>query len=262
MKKTFIFTLLGGLLILGSVTLHYTFKMEKFEVDRLQFKDNINTLKLVLQDLGNLYATTKRGILLTQLSTVEDATILAFGDSIVEQMYFPLVNGKEVFNAGICGAQATESRVFFNAALDQSKFLLIVLSIGSNDAIRKLAVDPQEFIAAYRALADLAQQRNIPVVLATIPPLETSKKGAELFDPERIEAFNNGIKALGQERDLPVVDINAIIREKNAQRLDAFTVDGVHLNGVYARFWREAVYAAIRSSLAGKKDPAEAISPS
>jgi lysophospholipase L1-like esterase len=255
MKKRCTVATVGCLLLLGALFLYFRTERANLRLARQDFKNNAN---IIMNGLGDLYLTTKRAVLLDELDTVDAPGVFVFGDSIVERMYFPSVCGLNVFNAGISGARATESGEFLGAVLDRAPFRLMVLSMGTNDASRKLEVSPEAFSASYDHMVQAALDRKIRVILVTIPPLEESRKEILLlFDPERIAAFNERIMAIGKKHGLTVVDVNSLILSQTAERHDSFSVDGVHLNPTYARFWREAVYAAVRTALADAKSPGQ-----
>lgn len=244
--KKLLFMVVGGMSLWGSSYWYLGMEQAKLDAAKAIFCEHANML---LSDAINNSILVKQKSLLCNFETIDEKGVLFFGDSIVEQVYLPQVSHFTVYNAGVGGARATKSVDFLGAVLDQSLFRLMVLSIGVNDAFRSFNVSCEAFSASYEALVRAALNRKIPVILATIPPLEVSRQLSPQFDPERIADFNNCIMAIGSRHGLTVVDVNGLILAKTAERRDAFSLDGVHLTPAYARFWREAIYAAVRTAL-------------
>jgi lysophospholipase L1-like esterase len=238
------------LFLFCSLFVYFRVEQQKLNNDKKIFNKNTN---MITNDIVDSYIAAKQKIILCNFETIDDNGILFFGDSIVEQIYLPQISCLNVYNAGVGGARATASVKFLGAVLDRSLFRLMVLSIGTNDTLRKFSVAPEDFSTSYDAMVQVALDRKIPVILATIPPLEESQKLSQQFDPERIAAFNKRIMAIGRKHGLTVVDVNGLILEKTVERHDSFSRDGVHLNDTYSRFWRGAIYAAVRTALIDAK---------
>src|SRR5436190_14545685 len=105
-------------------------------------------------------------ILSYTLSGVDDPVIIV-GDSIVEASTLPRsLCGHAIVNAGLSGAStASDLGNWLSGALAQKRAGLIVVSLGTNDALVPLS--PQAFEARYRALlAQLAGFTSRLVVMA------------------------------------------------------------------------------------------------
>ena len=120
----------GIVIVILSIIIHYKVLIEKSEVNEMQFKENVHTMRLVLQNFGKVYEKTKQDILMSQLSSTENPAIMIFGDSIIEQMYLPSLDGRNVFNAGISGSRVVNSGDFLKNIISKSKIKLIVFSMG------------------------------------------------------------------------------------------------------------------------------------
>lgn len=218
-----------------------------------EISTNVDTINTVMRDLGGLYHRTRAAIILTQIKSQSDPVLLVFGDSIIEQMYYPPTAGYNVINAGISGAKALESLPFLQEVLAASKGPAVVLSIGANDAFGKTVASPEAFAAGYEALAKAVLQSGRALVLATLPSMEPGKLAAEHFDYKRVPEYNAHIREIGRRLGAQVADVHDVLDAWRQGRPDGATVDGVHLNGQAAAVWRTTVYAAVQKALAGAK---------
>ncbi|WP_428562130.1 MAG: SGNH/GDSL hydrolase family protein [Solidesulfovibrio sp. DCME] len=220
-----------------------------------EISSNVDTINMVMRDLGGLYYRTRSAIILTQIKSQADPLLVVFGDSIVEQMYCPATDGLNVVNAGISGSKALESLPFLQQVLAASKGPLVVLSIGANDAFGASVASPEQFAAGYEALARAVLDSGRALVVATLPPMEPGKLAAEHFHHPSIAAYNTRIREIGQRLGARVADVDDALDRWRQGRPEGATVDGVHLNGQAAAVWRDTVYAAVKSALAARPSP-------
>ena len=112
---------------------------------------------------------------LSMLSTSD--VILAFGDSLTEGVgakeseSYPAVlqqlSGRKVINAGISGEESTPGLARFPALLEEHQPKLLILCHGGNDILRKRNLGTMK--QNVRQMIQLAQDKNIPVVLLGVP---------------------------------------------------------------------------------------------
>jgi len=124
----------------------------------------------------------------------EDAVILTFGDSLTrgygagEAESYPAIleqlSGRKVINGGVSGELSEQGLDRLPALLDQYKPALLILCHGGNDILRKR--DLNQMGANIRAMIQLANQRNIPVVMLGVPQpglfLSSAKIYSEIAD--------------------------------------------------------------------------------
>lgn len=132
-----------------------------------------NILAFVL--LMYLTACTQTEPVYSKLSS--DGVILAFGDSLTygtgaaPKNSYPAIlsqlTGHTVINAGIPGEISENGLRRLPKLLDQHHPELLVLTHGANDILRKLPLDKAR--KNLETMVQLAQQRNIKVVMLAVP---------------------------------------------------------------------------------------------
>jgi len=249
-NKAILILLCSSLVCLSLLALYYKKGWNAVDGQLREISTNVETINTVMTDLSGIYARTRAGIILTQLKSQQEELLVVFGDSIVEQMYFPTTTGRNIINTGISGTKALEAKPFLEQILAASNGPLVVLSIGTNDAFGKAVASPDQFAVGYEELARTVLASGRKLVLATLPPMELDKIAAMQFDHASVDAYNIRIRDIGRRTGAVVADVNAVLTRRRAEHPGSFTVDGVHLDATAARVWRDTVYAAIDKALA------------
>lgn len=119
----------------------------------------------------------------------EDATILAFGDSLTygtgasQDADYPnilsVLSSHEVINAGVPGEITGNGLKRLPGLLDQYQPELLILIHGGNDLLKKIS--PQQTLNNLKQMISEAQQRKIKVVMLGVP-----KPSLLLFDSAEI----------------------------------------------------------------------------
>ena len=169
-----------------------------------------------------------------------DATILAFGDSLTHgtgagrSESYPAIlerlSGRTVINAGVPGEETTQGKSRLPTALDKSEPDLLILCHGGNDMLRKRNV--QQMLKNLRSMIREAQNRNIPIVLISVPKPTIFLSSADLY-AELAEEFN-----------LPIEDgILAEILSDNSLKSDQ-----IHPNAGGYKMMAEKIYILLQES--------------
>ncbi|MDD2733020.1 MAG: arylesterase [Desulfuromonadaceae bacterium] len=118
-----------------------------------------------------------------------DASILAFGDSLTagtgagETESYPAVLAnlisRKVINAGIPGEVSASGVLRLPELLDQERPALLILCHGGNDLLRH--TNHQLIADNLRAMIRMARERNISVMLVSVPSLGLSLKPPPLY---------------------------------------------------------------------------------
>jgi lysophospholipase L1-like esterase len=170
----------------------------------------------------------------------DDATILAFGDSLTYgtgakpgQGYpaaLERLTGRRVINAGVPGEITQQGLERLPGLLDQHQPQLLILCHGGNDMLRKKGLDAAA--DNLRQMIRLARERDIPVVLIGVP-----KPGLFLSTAE----FYGQIAA---EFQLPFED--AILADIESDR--ALKADAIHPNGAGYQKFADAIYRLLQQT--------------
>ncbi len=247
--KKIVFLLCCSVVILSALAFYYKRGWDTVDGQLREISNDVDSINMIMHDLGGLYGRTRSGIILTQLHSQDENLIVMFGDSIVEQMYFPETAGYNVINSGVSGARALESLPFLQKVLAASHGPAVVLSIGANDALGDKVATPEDFAAGYEALAKAVRQSGRALVLVTLPPMEPEKFTAVKFDYTRVADYNAAIREVGRRTGAVVAEVHDAIDAWRKGRPGGFTVDGVHLGAQAAALWRQIVYAAVARAL-------------
>ena len=167
-----------------------------------------------------------------------DAVILAFGDSLTygngarDGESYPAVlaklTGRIVINAGVSGEESSQGLERLPALLEKHRPQLLILCHGGNDILRKK--DKNKMEANVRQMIRMAQIKNIPVVLLSVP-----KPGLFLSPAE---VYGEIAESMG------VVFIKDLIPE--VLRNNALKSDTVHPNKEGYRVMAEHIYGVLQ----------------
>ncbi|SDS04308.1 SGNH/GDSL hydrolase family protein [Bradyrhizobium canariense] len=188
-------------------------------------------------DVVDDHRRARQLVLYYTLSRTEDPVIV-LGDSIVEASTLPRsICGHAIVNAGLNGAStASDLGNWLSQALDAKRAALIIVSLGTNDALVSATSSKQGFGDRYRAL--LAQLSKLTPQLAVleIPP---------------VEAKGRMTVAMQNEASATITEYNSVLPDVTSQSGAAFvalpamqkpsTIDGVHLSSGGYQAWDRAV---------------------
>jgi lysophospholipase L1-like esterase len=145
-----------------------------------------------------------------------------------------------VFNKGIPGEKAYQTRERFPQAISDADIALLM--IGVNDIIRPEGCpEPNNCQTAdhIAAMMRMASKSEIPVLVSTLTPAQTHC--ARSWANEPIQAVNDQIRTFAQQQNTPLVDMHqAIIKHGGALFSDClhFTDEGYQ---VIADHWYRAI---------------------
>jgi lysophospholipase L1-like esterase len=170
-------------------------------------------------------------------SAVGPGGLLFVGDSLVEGFYWNRVSSLPVLNAGYSGiwTEALEPRV--PLLLNSAEPSIAVLLVGTNDAKKgctEAALDrvSEHFETIVRHFGDA----NVPLVVMTPPPIETSKRLTSFYSPEAMASLSRRIVQIAEGRAAAIVDLHTAFGDGAGSGREGLTTDGVHLS---ARAYRQ-----------------------
>ncbi|MHA7817987.1 MAG: arylesterase [Pseudohaliea sp.] len=167
----------------------------------------------------------------------EDATVLAFGDSLTygtgapHDAAYPAVlaqlTGLTVVNAGVPGEVSAAGRERLPAALDEHKPDLVLLVHGGNDTLRKLP--PEDTRANLRAMVESGRRAGARVAMLGVPGRSFTLSAPDFYEE------------VARELAVPI-DSGTLPRLLRDRSLKS---DPVHLNAAGYRRLAEAVQALL-----------------
>ena len=175
------------------------------------------------------------------LSRVDDPVIVV-GDSIVEASTLPRSScGHPIVNAGLNGAStASDLGNWLAPALDGKRASLIIVSLGTNDALVDSPQSKKSFAERYGALlAQLAGLSARVAVLEILPVEARGRMSAAMRDEvtETIRSYNSTLPEIAERNGATLIALPAMPVPH--------TIDGVHLNAGGSRVWEQAVMRAV-----------------
>ena len=117
------------------------------------------------------------------------------------------VQSIRVFNEGMPGEEAVEARGRLASALARHRAEVVILMEGTND----LAYPDDRSAAALDAIdrmVRMVQSAGAAPVLATLPPIRSSARGAYA---EGVPDFNAGLRAVAARRGAVLIDIHGVL---------------------------------------------------
>lgn len=179
-------------------------------------------------------------ILYYTLSRVQNPVIVV-GDSIVEASTLPRsVCGHPIVNAGLNGAStASDLGNWLSAALDGKRAASIVMSLGTNDALKSSPESVSNFETRYGALLAQISKLAPQTTVLEIPPVQAQgRMSTEMRDEvmKTIHAYNAVLPDLAKRHGAAFVALPAMAKPH--------TIDGVHLNSEGYLAWDKAALQA------------------
>ncbi|MDR1191231.1 MAG: SGNH/GDSL hydrolase family protein [Verrucomicrobiales bacterium] len=131
------------------------------------------------------------------------------------------------YPAGISGHKSNNMLARLDNDVLDKKPTWMTLSCGVNDVWHGAnGVDLESYQKNITAIVDQATAKGVKVVILTATPIREQDNA----DNEKLAGYNDFLRALAQERDLPLADLNADCWAALKAGNGPLTVDGVHMN--------------------------------
>ena len=131
------------------------------------------------------------------------------------------------------GTECSISDAFSSRKYGKVYIMLGINQVGSNE---------DKFYKDYSGLVDKVKeyQPDAEIYLQSILPVSKSKGTTSTsFTKENIEAYNEIIARIAQEKEVRYVDINSALADEEGYLPESATWDGVHLNSPYYKVWAD-----------------------
>jgi lysophospholipase L1-like esterase len=188
------------------------------------------------QQIVESHRTIRQFMVYLTLSRFDDPVIV-LGDSNVEASTLPrsLCN-HAVVNAGLDGAStASDLGTWLAEALAGRRAAMIVVALGTNDAVSPAPPSKERFAGSYGALLARLATLTPQLVVLAIPQIETrSRLTAIQSEAARIiDAYNSILPEIASKSGATFAALPAMP--------EPHTIDGVHLNAAGYLVWDKAV---------------------
>jgi lysophospholipase L1-like esterase len=193
-------------------------------------------------DLGHHRLDIRKFVINAQLDQANSPIVIA-GDSITEAALLPeTICGNKVVNAGVGGMTVESYYNFASDILRDRKLSSIVFALGTNNA-NKIA-NNRTFKESYRKLIAAGREAAETVILAGIPPIDTTGVASAYFNVHSADAINAEIQQLARDNHLAFIDL----RSDDAKEAGT-SYDGIHLSPKGYEVWRQEITSGIESSV-------------
>jgi lysophospholipase L1-like esterase len=179
-----------------------------------------------------------------------------------------------VHNAGIGGNTTRDARKRFERDVLRHQPKVIVMQFGINDAAVDVWKKPPataarvplaEYEANLRALIDEARKQKAKVILMTTNPVRWTSRLKEVygkppyradvedgFDAPFLAGYNEALRMLAKELDVPLVDVRAAypgFATQHKTTIDRLLLDGMHPNDLGHQLVSELLVPVIRDAV-------------
>jgi lysophospholipase L1-like esterase len=189
------------------------------------------------QQVADSHRTARQFVMYQTLSRLDDPVIV-LGDSIVEASTLPrsLCN-HAVVNAGLNGAStASDLGTWLAGALAGRRAAMIVVALGTNDALSIAPPSKERFAESYGALLAMLSTLAPRMVVLAIPQVETRGRMTAALQSEAartIDGYNSILPGIASKNGAAFAALPAMP--------EPHTVDGVHLDAAGYLVWDKAV---------------------
>ncbi|TDR89667.1 SGNH/GDSL hydrolase family protein [Enterovirga rhinocerotis] len=183
-----------------------------------------------------------------QLAQARAPYVLLAGDSYMELFLpEPLPCGRDVVNAGVSGAKASETLRLLDELRLEPRPAAVLLSVGLNHLLAKGKPDRPDAVQAFRADVETLVGRlgagGTRVTVLAVPPIPAG--GGTVFDAPSIARYTDVLREICTARGCTVLDPFAEAREPGAfwRAKPGIATDNLHLSDL--RHYYRPLYAEL-----------------
>lgn len=193
--------------------------------------------------------------------TVKPGQVVCAGSSLMEM--FPIEKFVEedgnpivVYNRGIGGFVSRELLENIDVCISDLKPSRLFLNIGTND-LSNAEITLEQVMELYGRILDRVQEAlpNVEIYLMAYYPINYDaavpemKECLKIRTNEKINAANELVKRLAQEKGARYIDINAPLKDANGCLKAEYTIEGMHIKeegyrAIYPEFMKYATEPA------------------
>lgn len=190
------------------------------------------------------------------LAAGEPVVAVILGDSISEwwQDEDPSLFTRGIVNRGITGQTSQQLVLRFRQDVLALKPKAVVFQAGLNDVMGNTGMTgPDDYIANFETLIDLAEAHGIAPVIASLPAVREIPGRSEIPARQRVSDLNRRLQALAARRGAIYADLYAPLAGPDGAPREGLSSDGVHLTRAGYALLRPVLERAIAAALAEKE---------
>lgn len=167
------------------------------------------------------------------LSSKKKVDVVFMGNSITEgwvKSHPEFFSENNYTGRGISGQTTSQMLLRFQNDVVALKPKLVIINAGTNDIAQNTGIyDPDFTFNNIKAMADIAQNNAIKVIIASILPAAEFPWRKEITDvPQKVDALNHRLKQYASSKKLIFVDYNSAMRDAQGGMREGLSKDGIH----------------------------------
>ncbi len=167
------------------------------------------------------------------VSSKKKVDVIFMGNSITEgwvKSHPEFFSENNYIGRGISGQTTSQMLLRFQNDVVSLKPKLVVINAGTNDIAQNTGIyDPDFTFNNIKAMADMAQNNGIKVIIASVLPAATFPWRKEIMNvPQKVDALNNRLKQYAISNKFMFVDYNTAMRDAEGGMREGFSKDGIH----------------------------------
>lgn len=167
------------------------------------------------------------------LSSKKKVDVVFMGNSITEgwvKSHPEFFSENNYTGRGISGQTTSQMLLRFQSDVIALKPKLVVINAGTNDIAQNTGIyDPDFTFNNIKAMADIAQNNGIKVIIASVLPAAVFPWRKEITEvSQKVDALNNRLKQYAGSNKFIFVDYNTAMRDAKGGMREGLSKDGIH----------------------------------
>lgn len=167
------------------------------------------------------------------LSSKKKVDVIFMGNSITEgwvKTHPEFFSENNYTGRGISGQTTSQMLLRFQSDVIALKPKLVVINAGTNDIAQNTGIyDPDFTFNNIKAMADIAQNNGIKVIIASVLPAAAFPWRKEITEvSQKVDALNNRLKQYAGSNKFIFVDYNMAMRDAKGGMREGLSKDGIH----------------------------------
>lgn len=167
------------------------------------------------------------------LSSKKKVDVVFMGNSITEgwvKSHPEFFSENNYTGRGISGQTTSQMLLRFQSDVIALKPKLVVINAGTNDIAQNTGIyDPDFTFNNIKAMADIAQNNGIKVIIASVLPAAAFPWRKEITEvSQKVDGLNNRLKQYAGSNKFIFVDYNTAMRDAKGGMREGLSKDGIH----------------------------------